>query len=152
MVTTALVSASNEENALRGHKGPLRAVKFREVLLTALLTTLWPLVHGHTRHRDIIRRGGRADDSIGHICHPGIPGIGPRDAVVDYLDKSRSDIIDKPFDTAATDFLFPAARPGPGHEQSSGKWEARQQGGLRTRSSYQKQISGFNLLITWVRH
>ena len=76
---------------------------------------------------DIIRRGGRADDSIGHICHPGIPGIGPRDAVVDYLDKSRSDIIDKPFDTAATDFLFPAARPGPGlaarpgHEQSSGK-------------------------------
>ena len=34
--------------------------------------------------------------------------------MVDYLDKSRSDIIDKPFDTAATDFLFPAARPGPG--------------------------------------
>ena len=57
-------------------------------------------MHGHTRHRDIIRLGGRADDSIGHICHPGIPGIGPRDAVVvDYLDKSRSDIIDKPFDT-----------------------------------------------------
>ena len=82
-------------------------------------------MHGHTRHRDIIRLGGRADDSIGHICHPGIPGIGPRDAVVDYLDKSRSDIIDKPFDTAATDFLFPAARPGPGlaarpyHELSS---------------------------------
>ena len=76
-------------------------------------------MHGHTRHRDIIRLGGRADDSIGHICHPGIPGIGPRDAVVDYLDKSRSDIIDKPFDTAATDFLFPAARPGPGYELSS---------------------------------
>ena len=60
------------------------------------------------------------DDSIGHICHPGIPGIGPRDAVVVYyLDKSRSDIIDKPFDTAATDFLFPAARPGPGYELST---------------------------------